>query len=156
MWEGQQRPGGDDRSRYTVPDAARVLGISSEAVRNRLSRGTLESVKEGGTVYVLIDRDMAAAQHDIPTDIPGESSALTSAKDETIAVLREQLEAERQAHAEARRLLMAALERIPPQLEAPESPESEGRVDPTSTPQETPGGPQEGAQRPWWRRMFGA
>ena len=34
----------------------------------------------------------------------------------------EQLEAERQAHSEARRLLMAALERIPPQLEAPSEP----------------------------------
>lgn len=34
--------------------------------------------------------------------------------------MREQLEAERQAHSEARGLLMAALERIPPQLEAPQ------------------------------------
>jgi hypothetical protein len=49
-----------------------------------------------------------------------DSAALISAKDETIAALRDQLEAERQAHAEARRLLMAALERIPPQLEAPQ------------------------------------
>jgi Ni,Fe-hydrogenase III large subunit len=42
--------------------------------------------------------------------------------------VEEQLEAEPQAHAEAERLLMAALERIPPQLEAPpearESPET--------------------------------
>jgi hypothetical protein len=38
---------------------------------------------------------------------------------ELIQTLREQLEAERQAHAEARRLLAAALERIPPDIEAP-------------------------------------
>jgi predicted nucleic acid-binding Zn-ribbon protein len=38
---------------------------------------------------------------------------------ELIQTLREQLEAERQAHAEARRLLAAALERIPPAIEAP-------------------------------------
>jgi hypothetical protein len=50
--------------------------------------------------------------------LQSDSAALISAKDETIATLRDQLEAERQAHAEARRLLMAALERIPPQLEA--------------------------------------
>jgi hypothetical protein len=37
---------------------------------------------------------------------------------------------EHQAHAEARRLLAAALERIPPQLEAPsEATEQPGRVD---------------------------
>jgi hypothetical protein len=47
--------------------------------------------------------------------------------------LREQLEAERQAHAEARRLLAAALERIPPAIDAtrearqsPETVESPG------------------------------
>ena len=47
-----------------------------------------------------------------------EPSALISAKNETIATLHEQLQAERQAHAEARRLLAAALERIPPAIEA--------------------------------------
>ena len=47
-----------------------------------------------------------------------EPNALISAKDETIAMLREQLQAERHAQAEARRLLAAALERIPA-IEAP-------------------------------------
>jgi ferric-dicitrate binding protein FerR (iron transport regulator) len=59
-----------------------------------------------------------------PTDL--ESVALISEMRGRIEDLREQLQAERQAHAEARRLLAAALERIPPQLEAPESPESPG------------------------------
>jgi hypothetical protein len=73
---------------------------------------------------------------------PSESSALISAKDDLIATLREQLLAERQAHAEARRLLAAALERIPPQLEAgsqsnedaPESPSAsvQGKTRPFS------------------------
>lgn len=49
---------------------------------------------------------------------PG-SDALIEAKDAHIASLEKQLEAERQAHSEARRLLAAALERISPQLEAP-------------------------------------
>jgi hypothetical protein len=38
---------------------------------------------------------------------------------EHIEDLRAQLEAERQAHAEARRLLLSALEKIPPAIEAP-------------------------------------
>ena len=48
-----------------------------------------------------------------------EPDTLTSVKDETIAMLKEQLEAERQAHAEARRLLLSALEKIPSAIEAP-------------------------------------
>jgi hypothetical protein len=57
-----------------------------------------------------------------------EPDALTSELRDRLRYVEGQLEAERQAHAEARRLLMAALERIPPQIEAPqearESPET--------------------------------
>src|SRR3954449_4255323 len=92
-------------SRLTVPEAARGLGISPEAVRNRLSRGTLRSVKENGTVYVLLETDRLRYTGGTPNDIPGASDALISAKDETIRVLREQLEAERAASAELRRIV---------------------------------------------------
>jgi hypothetical protein len=76
---------------------------------------------------------------------------LDSAKDETIATLREQLEAERQAQAEARRLLMAALERIP-QLEAPqetrESPETVEAEPERAMSRPTTVESQEGVERP--------
>jgi hypothetical protein len=58
---------------------------------------------------------------------------------------------------ENRRLLAAALERIPPQLEAPpkpsESPETatEGEAMRCSS---ATGGAQEGAEGPWWRSCF--
>src|SRR5215211_7645906 len=95
-----------------VGDAAVALGISEGAVRMRVKRGTLPSTREGGRLYILLEH--------VPTADPGQPHNRTN---ELISTLREQLEAERQAHAEARRLLMAALERIPPQLEARESPE---------------------------------
>jgi hypothetical protein len=77
--------------------------------------------------------------------------------------LREQLQAERQAHSEARRLLAAALERIPPQLEAPqETRESSQTVEeePERTkPRPDVPGAQEGVQRSQprslWRRIIG-
>jgi hypothetical protein len=71
--------------------------------------------------------------------------------------LRQQLEAERQAHAEGRRQLAAALERIPA-LEAPGDPETpsepvrateEGYRGDTAEPQTAP------ERGPWWRRMLG-
>src|SRR5687768_1507843 len=50
---------GDERRRVTVSEAADILGITAEAVRTRIKRGRLDSVKDppkpGGTVYVLLE-----------------------------------------------------------------------------------------------------
>src|SRR5829696_784439 len=151
-------------ARYTVAEAADMLGITTGAVRNRLSRGTLPTVKVKGTVYVLLPDDMSRDAErdtgDMPRGMPHpEPDALTSELRDRLRYVEEQLEAERQAHAEARRLLMAALERIPPQLEAPQE-----ATEASETVESKPGGgeprpdatsPQGGARRPWWRRWFG-
>ncbi len=142
-----------------------MLGISTGAVRNRLSRGTLASTKEEGTVYILLPADMSRDTEGDTGDTPGgippsDSEALTSELRDRLRYVEGQLEAERQAHAEARRLLMAALERIPPQLEAPrearESPETvEEEPERAEEPHSATGEAQEGVQRPWWRRVLG-
>src|SRR5215213_10476084 len=44
-----------NQQRLTVHDAARRLGISEDAVRMRVKRGTLSADKEGGRLYVLLD-----------------------------------------------------------------------------------------------------
>jgi hypothetical protein len=130
--------------RYTVPEAARALDISPEAVRNRLSRGTLESTKENGTVYVLLTADMVRHTADRSSDgssdrpggtslhigdTPGDPSLLISAKEETISVLKAQLEAERAASAELRRIVAGLVQRVP---------ELEPAKDPSSEPSESP------------------
>ena len=76
------------------------------------------------------------------------------------AAASEQLQAEPQAHAEARRLLLAALERIPPALEAPSgapgSPERDQGEGDSAMPRPDTSGPQtQTSQRPWWRRLIG-
>jgi excisionase family DNA binding protein len=134
-----------NQRRVPVAEAAEALGISEGAVRMRVKRGTLPSTREGGRLYVLLNID--------PTPDPDRPSDRTS---ELIDTLREQLHAERQAHAEARRLLAAALERIPA-IEAPrderESPEpDEQGGDRVVAPQQ----PEGATSRPWWRRMFGS
>ena len=57
------------------------------------------------------------------------------------------------------RLLSAALERIPPQLEAPqearESPQTVEEEPERAEPYSATGGAEEGVRRPWWRRVFG-
>jgi excisionase family DNA binding protein len=108
------------KTRATVQEAARILGISEGTIRKRVKRGTLPHDKgEDGRVYVYLDTGTDDGTDGVPHHA---NSELISAKDETIHVLTEQLEAERQAHAEARRLLAAALERIPLALEAPREP----------------------------------
>ena len=111
-------------ARYTVLEAAHALGISPEAVRNRLSRGTLESIKENGTVYVLLTTDMVRHTTDRSADRSGgpsrhigdtqdDPSSLISVKEETISVLKAQLEAERAASAELRRIVADLVQRVP-------------------------------------------
>jgi hypothetical protein len=162
---GEERPQ-TSRQRVTVAQAAEILGVTVEAIRGRIKRGTLKHERHSGTVYVLLEADQSTNRTRPDTDqtadrLQSDSTALISAKDETITTLRDQLEAERQAHAEARRLLMAALERIPPQIEAPqearESPQTAEEERERTEPQSSTEGRQEGVQRPWrnlWRRIM--
>ena len=136
----------------TVAVAAERLGITKEAVRKRISRGTLDSEKSpDGTVRVYVPSSPTVGDTDRTQSA---SDALTSELRDRLRYVEGQLEAERQAHAESRRLLAAALERIPPQIEAPQEPSESSERDAPS-PTGTPEGPQEGVQRPWWRRVFG-
>src|SRR5215204_3221067 len=118
--------------RLTVKDAAEVLDTSVDAVRMRARRGTLASEKDSdGRVYVWVD----SGESETKPGLNGESIALMmSAKDETIRVLEEQLEAEREAHSEARQIVAALTQRIPPAIEASAEPPR---------------------RRSWWRGYFG-
>jgi hypothetical protein len=150
-----------DISRLTVPEAARALGISPEAIRNRLSRGTLRSIKEGGTVYVLLETDRTRHTGDIPNDISSDMpQALIGELRGRIESLERQLEQANERDRENRRIIAALTSRIPV-IEAPASPEA--RESPETVeeeleragPRPATGGVQEGTQRPWWRRVFG-
>ena len=81
-----------------------MLGITTGAGRDRLSRGTSADIPRGA------ERDTDDTPRGMPHDEP---DALTSEVRDRLRYVERQLEAERQAHAEARRLLAAALVRIP-------------------------------------------
>jgi excisionase family DNA binding protein len=145
----------------TTKEAAEALGISVEAVRKRIERGQLGHERVDGRVYVYLDDDQTKSGLDVEV----ESTLLISELRARIELLEDQLEQanerERQAterDRENRRLLAAALERIPPQLEAPRD-EQESPVTTTeeeAEPRPSTGGSQEAAERrSWWRRMFG-
>ena len=105
-------------------------------------------------MYVYVDASSEATTDGVHST-GGAADELLERTEELITTLREQLQAERQAHAEARRLLAAALERIPPQLPAPEdaSESPQPRPDRTATA-DASGEPETGSRRPWWRRWL--
>jgi hypothetical protein len=148
-------------SRHAVDEAADILGISTGAVRSRLSRGTLRSVKERGTVYVLLPPGMSRNAGEIPPDM-SPSASLFEQMQARIDSLERQLELSGERDRENRRIIAALTSRIPAaELEAP----SEARESPQAVedepseagaePRPDAPGAQERAQRPWWRRVFG-
>ena len=149
--------------RLTVQEAAEVLGTSVDAVRMRVRRGNLKSEKDpDGRVHVWVNVDASETK----PRLDSEPSVLISAKDETIRVLSEQLESEREARRRADTIIAqltqanAALAARVPELEAPQKEASEAAE--TADEQQGRGeprpdapGPQEGVRRPWWKRVFG-
>jgi excisionase family DNA binding protein len=135
--------------RMTVSEAADTLGITRDAVYKRVERNKIRHERDAdGQLYVYVEKSETSQRQNVQS----ESGALTSALEARIESLERQLEAERGSSAELRRLLAAALERIPPQLESPsEATESADEDEPHSATGEEQGG----TRRPWWRRMFG-
>jgi DNA-binding Lrp family transcriptional regulator len=86
-------------ARHTIAEASAVLGISADAVRNRLKRGTLKREKVGRRVYVIMDptaanTGQAAGQspaNQRPINTANDLAAVVQAKDEEIARLVDQL-----------------------------------------------------------------
>ena len=82
---------GPDRKRVTVAAASEILGITAEAVRTRIKRGKLESIKDppvpGGTVYVLLQADQT--RPDIDPTVKGHDR--TTDQTELVQTLREQV-----------------------------------------------------------------
>jgi hypothetical protein len=139
-----------------VAEAAEILGISAEAVRGRIRRGTLPVERESGTVYVLLDHpseDRTTADQPRTTgDQPDDRTDLL------IAELQDRVRSLEEANRENRRIIAALTSRIPaieaPQ-EATETPETVEGEPERAEPRPATGGAQEGARRPWWRRVLG-
>ena len=154
----------DDRAgtkrRYTVAEAAGVLGLSAEAVRSRLARGTLESTKENGTVYVVLDADQAhdQAQPNVTqaTARTADQTALVEALRDQIVDLRRRLDSSEEANRENRRIIAGLVQRVP-ELEAPRNSNATPADDAEGVDSRpATEGAQEGSEpRSWWRRWLG-
>jgi hypothetical protein len=152
--------------RVPLREAAQLLGISKDAVRQRIRRGTMRSEKGAdGRVYVYVDETTDASADNVRD--PG---LREDPRDVLIAQLQSEVEAWREESRRKDHIIAGLVERIPPQLEPPpaerESPESSAEEPVEPTPSEPGRGPRgeessplEGTERPeersWWRRVFG-
>jgi|SRR5918994_2296898 hypothetical protein len=142
----------------SVPEAAKVLGISEGALRQRLHRGSIPSEKgDDGRVYVVITRNSVS---DNAHNKAGESTVsdeITALLRQHNELLRSQLEAWQEESRRKDHIIAALTERIP-ELEAPASPERQEA--PVTASEESGGGTgpeqQEPSQRrSWWRAFLG-
>ncbi len=151
-----------------------MLGISPEAVRARMHRGTLPKEKgDDGTVYVRLNDDRTRSNGDGADD----QTPMVEILREQVAYLREQLDREREARTEERRRqdtiiaqlahANAALSARVPELPAADKDATPDARDEHDMAADGAGGvtghrndqaPQTGAQdgphRSWWRRLF--
>ena len=170
--EGMTEKDTPSSKRYTVPEAAKVLGIGTDAVRKRIARDTIPHEKDDdGRVYVYLDTG-----HDEGHDAQGPSLELVESlreqigylqgviatRDEELRTRAEELRRRDQDLERRDRIIAALTERIPQALEPPsearESPdtaeEQQGRGQPHPATVES----QEGVRRPWrslLRRVLG-
>jgi excisionase family DNA binding protein len=152
-WEYGEVHVGAHRGVRRVPlrEAAELLGVSKDAVRQRVRRGTIRSEKgEDGRVYVYTDASPDDVHGHAPQD---DSGVLVDELRDRVRFLERELE-RKDAILLNMTEAMKALNPPSPQ-EPSESPqtatEQPGRVEPQAQVE----GPQEGAERPWWRRVFG-
>lgn len=151
--------------RLTVAEAAERLGVTAEAVRQRIKRNTLAHEKDGRKVYVLLDPDRT--RHDGRHD--GDRSFDNSLNPLVVASLRDQVEmlrgelddwkeAARRKDAiimQMTQSIPALLPPIPPEAR-PGAPEARESAEEPLGKGEPPAEAQAGSQRPWWRRLFSA
>ncbi len=159
------------RLRVPVQEAAQLLGISPEAVRSRLYRGTLDKeTGPDGTVYVRLHADQVRSNDEQTVDASQPSAELVEELRARVEDLRDQLAEEREARRRADTIIaqlartteeqartIRELEPAPEHsepTETRESPESFAERGPTRTPTDAGVGRQTGTRRPWWRRIF--
>ena len=170
MREGQDTNNiGRGSDRLTIAEAAALLGVHKNTVRNRIKNGSYRAEvvqTERGPTY-LIEREclltnlstntLSSASQDLVGPQPMEFvQELLRPFVSELGEVREELGAERvrrQMAEERTAALEAELETLKEPRESPQTVEEEAdRVaEPHSASVET----QEATQRPWWRRLFG-
>jgi excisionase family DNA binding protein len=157
---------GEDRQEaLTIRQAAALLGVHPNTIRNRIKAGTYRADKvqtETGETYLIPRSELAQDSTANSLVRPTQSQPLPDVREALQAMLepfvrelgevREELGRERERREQAERRA-EDLERRLRKLQ--EAPETAAEAPQGSEPRSDAPGPQTAAQRPWWRRVFG-
>ncbi len=145
--------GGDENrsvnhTRVTVAQAAKLLGLSTEAIRSRVRRGTLHSERVGGTVYVLLHVDQTQTGEQ-PTNadttgqpvtqpetqttmLPADQTYLVTSLEEQVSFLRSELLSRNEELRRKDHIIAALTDRIP-ELPAPRASQGKSEAQETTS-----------------------
>jgi hypothetical protein len=147
------------------------MGVTVDAIRARIKRETIEHVREGGRVYVILGTDQGATKRDqdhAQYIDQGSDQQISDEgvdyRDELVEELRDRVRALEEANRENRRIIAGLIQRVP-ELETaprdePHGPETDAE---TSEGVDAPTG-QVDREKPsstgvsrasWLRRFFG-
>ncbi len=118
----------DTRTGYSVSEAAEILDISKDAVRKRIARGTLQAEKIDGQWTIVLDDGVQGKTDEQDSD-DGHFWELINDQKQEIERLKQELRQKDE-------WISQLIERIPPQLPAPEPETKSERI-------------------PLWKRLFG-
>ena len=153
--------------RHTVKEAADELGITVDAVRGRIRRGTLDSVKLDGVVYVLLDATNREHQNDESATesadasrqaadqagLVADESGLVGDQSELVGDLRGQIDWLRREVERKDTIIMQMAQRIPA-IEAGDEQESPVTATEGTDRGKAPPEQQEDAERRSWLYRF--
>ncbi len=141
-----------------VQEAARILGVSKQAVRQRIYRNTIPHTKDtNGTVYVQITPPNAEG-HGESNDV--DNTVLL----DYVATLKDRIKHLEEESSRKDHIIMSLTQRIP-ELTAPRGEETETAPEARESPQtvseepystHAPPDQHHPVERPsWWRKFFG-
>ncbi len=150
----------EGRDTLTIRQAATLLNVHPNTVRNRIKSGAYKAEKvitERGETYMIPRSELSpdsttnrlpGASHSQPLpDVREGMRAVLEPFVRELGDVREELGRERERREQAERRVEELERRLEGRQGPAEEPEAEPRAD--------AGGAHEGAQRPWWRRVFG-
>jgi excisionase family DNA binding protein len=164
----QAHRGGRGEDRLTIAEAAALLGVHKNTVRNRIKNGPYKAElvqTERGPTY-LIKRESLLTNLSTNTLSSASQELVSHQAMEFVQELlrpfvselgevREELGAERARRQMAEERIAALQMELEALRETQESPETVEEEPQRAEPRPDAGGAQEGGQRPWWRRVFG-
>lgn len=113
---------------HTVREAAEILGTTVDAVRGRIRRGTLDSMKVAGQAYVLLDATNRDQHADKSATVSGDEAQLGASQSQLVDSLRERMSSHEdqiewlRREVERKDMIIMQMSQRMPELEVPSEP----------------------------------